>query len=96
MGQIMYTYPAMLAHAQTMHGYHASLRAMGGAIGSEQGALAANWQGDTGSSYQAWQTQWNQALEQLCQSYAAMANTHEQNTQTMAARDGAEAAKWVG
>ena len=54
------------------------------------------WQGDTGVSYQAWQAQWNQALEQLVLSYRAMASTHENNTTSMLARDAAEGAKWGG
>ncbi|WP_353615650.1 WXG100 family type VII secretion target, partial [Mycobacterium tuberculosis] len=27
------------------------------------------WQGDTGITYQGWQTQWNQALEDLVRAY---------------------------
>ena len=38
-------------------------------------------------SYQAWQAQWNQAMEQLVLSYRAMAGTHENNTTSMLARD---------
>ncbi|MCV7081085.1 WXG100 family type VII secretion target, partial [Mycolicibacterium insubricum] len=37
-------------------------------------------------SYQAWQTQWNTAMEELVRAYRAMAGTHEQNTVTMMAR----------
>ena len=47
-------------------------------------------------SYQAWQAQWNQAMEQLVLSYRAMAGTHENNTTSMLARDSAEGAKWGG
>jgi WXG100 family type VII secretion target len=95
MSQIMYTYPAMLAHAGEMHGYAGTLQAVGGGISGEQSALAVNWQGDTGMTYQAWQTQWNQAMDQLVTSYRAMADTHENNTVTMLGRDQAEGAKWV-
>ncbi|MCK5753045.1 MAG: WXG100 family type VII secretion target, partial [Mycobacterium sp.] len=52
------------------------------------------WQGDTGMTYQAWQAQWNTALEELVRAYRAMASTHEMNTTSMAARDQAEGAKW--
>ena len=65
-------------------------------IASEQAALSAGWQGDTGMSYQAWQAQWNQAMEQLVLAYRAMAGTHENNTTSMLARDQAEGAKWGG
>src|ERR1700741_3825371 len=68
----------------------------GADIASEQGALQAGWQGDTGMSYQAWRAQWNQAMEQLVLSYRAMAGTHENNTTSMLARDAAEGAKWGG
>jgi uncharacterized protein YukE len=56
--------------------------------------LSAAWQGDTGMTYQAWQAQWNQAMEELVRAYQAMAATHEANTMSMHARDAAEAAKW--
>lgn len=95
MSQIMYTYPAMLAHASAMHGYASTLQSIGAGIGSEQAALNANWQGDTGMTYQAWQTQWNQAMEELVSSYRMMADTHENNTLTMHGRDAAEGAKWA-
>jgi ESAT-6 family protein len=68
----------------------------GADIASEQAALQAGWQGDTGLSYQAWQAQWNQAMEQLVLAYRAMAGTHENNTTSMLARDQAEGAKWAG
>ena len=55
MSQILFNYPAMLAHAGEMNGYGAALRSVGSGIASEQGALAAGWTGDTGQSYQAWQ-----------------------------------------
>ena len=96
MGQIMYNYPAMLAHSADMSGYAGTLSSLGADIASEQAALSNAWQGDTGLSYQVWQAQWNQALEQLVLSYRAMASTHENNTTSMLARDSAEGAKWGG
>ena len=96
MSQIMYNYPAMLAHAADMAGYAGTLQGLGADIASEQAALSAGWQGDTGMSYQAWQAQWNQAMEQLVLAYRAMAGTHENNTTSMLARDQAEGAKWGG
>ena len=94
MSQIMYNYPAMLAHAGEMTGYAGTLQAVGADISSEQAALSAAWQGDTGMTYQAWQVQWNQAMEELVRVYHSMAATHETNTMMMNARDTAEAAKW--
>lgn len=94
MSQIMYNYPAMLAHSSEMTSYAAALQAVGADIASEQAALAGAWQGDTGMTYQAWQAQWNTALEELVRAYRAMAATHEQNTMSMNARDQAEGAKW--
>ncbi|MEZ0365636.1 MULTISPECIES: WXG100 family type VII secretion target, partial [Mycobacterium] len=94
MSQIMYNYPAMLSHAGDMSGYAGTLQAVGADIASEQAALSSAWQGDTGMTYQAWQAQWNQAMEELVRAYAAMAGTHESNTLAMLARDNAEAAKW--
>ena len=96
MSQIMYNYPAMLAHSADMAGYAGTLQSLGADIASEQAALQAGWQGDTGLSYQAWQAQWNQATEQLVLAYRAMAGTHENNTTSMLARDQAEGAKWGG
>ena len=96
MSQIMYNYPAMMAHAADMAGYAGTLQSLGADISSEQAALQAGWQGDTGMSYQAWQAQWNQAMEQLVRAYQAMSSTHESNTLAMYARDAAEAAKWGG
>ena len=96
MSQIMYNYPAMMAHAADMAGYAGTRQSLGADISSEQAALQAGWQGDTGMSYQAWQAQWNQAMEQLVLSYRAMAGTHENNTTSMLARDSAEGAKWGG
>ncbi|WP_409368208.1 WXG100 family type VII secretion target, partial [Mycolicibacterium insubricum] len=56
--------------------------------GDDLGVVArpAVHRGDTGMSYQAWQTQWNTAMEELVRAYRAMAGTHEQNTVTMMAR----------
>lgn len=94
MSQIMYNYPAMLAHAADMTAYAGTLQSLGAEIASEQAALASAWQGDTGMTYQAWQAQWNQAMDNLVRAYQAMAATHETNTLTMSARDQAEGAKW--
>ncbi|HTY27846.1 MAG TPA: WXG100 family type VII secretion target [Mycobacterium sp.] len=96
MSQIMYNYPAMLGHAADMSGYAGTLHALGADIASEQATLANAWQGDTGMTYQAWQAQWNQAMESLVRAYQAMAGTHAANTTAMLARDTAEAAKWGG
>lgn len=94
MSQIMYNYPAMLAHSAEMTSYAGALHVVGADIASEQAALAGAWQGDTGTSYQAWQAQWNTAMEDLVRAYRAMASTHESNTMSMSARDQAEGAKW--
>ncbi|SON58827.1 ESAT-6-like protein EsxR [Mycobacterium simulans] len=94
MSQIMYNYPAMMAHAGDMSGYAGTLQSLAADIASEQAALSNAWQGDTGLTYQGWQTQWNQATENLVRSYQSMASTHESNTMAMLARDQAEAAKW--
>jgi WXG100 family type VII secretion target len=94
MSQIMYNYPAMLALSAEMNGFAGALNAVGADIAAEQAALSGAWQGDTGMTYQAWQAQWNTSLEELVRAYQAMANTHEMNTTSMAARDQAEGAKW--
>ena len=94
MSQIMYNYPAMLALAAEMNGYSGALHAVGADVASEQAALSAGWQGDTGMSYQAWQAQWNASLEELVRAYRAMSSTHEMNTLSMSARDAAQGAKW--
>lgn len=94
MSQIMYNYPAMLAHAGEMNSYAGTLTVIGADIASEQAALGAAWQGDTAMTYQAWQAQWNLAMEELVRAYRAMAGTHETNTMSMHARDQAEGAKW--
>ncbi|BBY55967.1 WXG100 family type VII secretion target [Mycobacterium koreense] len=95
MSQIMYNYPAMLGHAGEMTGYAGTLHALGVDIATEQAALQASWQGDTGMTYQAWQTQWNSAMADLVSAYNAMAGTHQSNTLNMLSRDQAQAAKWV-
>ena len=59
MSQIMYNYPAMLAHSADMAGYAGTIASLGADISAEQAALQSAWQGDTGMSYQAWQAQWN-------------------------------------
>jgi WXG100 family type VII secretion target len=94
MSQIMYNYPAMLGHAGDMAGYSGALQAVGADIAVEQAALSNAWSGDTAVTYQAWQAQWNQAMEDLVRAYRAMAGTHETNTMSMLARDQAEGAKW--
>ena len=48
MSQIMYNYPAMLAHAGDMSGYAGTLQGLGADIATEQAALQNAWQGDTG------------------------------------------------
>ncbi|ARG93962.1 WXG100 family type VII secretion target [Mycobacterium kansasii] len=96
MSQIMYNYPAMMAHAGEMSGYAGTLHSLGADIASEQAALANAWQGDTGMTYQSWQAQWSQALQDLVGAYQSMAGTHQSNTTAMMARDQAEAAKWGG
>lgn len=96
MSQIMYNYPAMMAHAGDMAGYAGTLQSLGADIASKQAVLSSAWQGDTGITYQGWQTQCNQALEDLVRAYQSMSGTHESNTMAMLARDGAEAAKWGG
>ncbi len=95
MSQIMYNYPAMLGHAGDMSGYAGTLQGLGADIASEQAALSNSWQGDTGMTYQGWQAQWNQAMEDLVRAHQSMAGTHEANTMAMLARDTAEAAKWA-
>ncbi|MBB3600493.1 WXG100 family type VII secretion target [Mycolicibacterium sp. BK556] len=94
MSQIMYNYPAMMAHSGDMAGYAGTLQAVGADIATEQQALQGAWQGETGMTYQAWQAQWNLAMEELVRAYRAMATTHESNTLSMQARDQAEGAKW--
>lgn len=95
MVQIMFNYPAMLAHVGEMQGYGAAIRTVGHAVASEQARLAASWIGDTGMSYQTWQQQWNTGLEELVAAYQQMTQAHENNTLSMATRDGHEAAKWA-
>ncbi|WP_099024786.1 WXG100 family type VII secretion target [Mycolicibacterium palauense] len=94
MSQIMYNYPAMLGHASDMAGHAGTLQAVGADIATEQSALQNAWQGDTGMTYQAWQAQWNTAMEDLVRAYRAISMTHESNTLSMQARDAAQGAKW--
>jgi WXG100 family type VII secretion target len=96
MSQIMYNYPGMLATVGEMHGHNAGIRSVGDALASEQGILAGAWTGDTGGTFQSWQTQFNSALEQLLTAHRAMIDAHENNTMSMASRDAGEGAKWGG
>jgi len=96
MSQVLYNYPGMLATVGEMHGQAAGIRAVGEGLASEQGILAGAWTGDTGGSFQSWQTQFNQALEQLLTAFQTMTDAHENNTMSMAGRDQAEGAKWGG
>lgn len=96
MSQIMYNYPAMIGHSGDMATYSGTLQAVGAEIATEQAALHGAWQGDTGMTYQAWQAQWNTAMDELVRAYRAMAATHESNTMSMLARDTAEGSKWGG
>ncbi|RFD24718.1 WXG100 family type VII secretion target EsxH [Mycobacterium uberis] len=96
MSQIMYNYSAMLTHAGNMSAYAATLQGLGTDISAERAALQAGWQGETGMTYQAWQVQWSQALENMVHAYQSMASTHQNNILTMLARDQNEAAKWGG
>ena len=59
------------------------MQGLGADIATEQAALQNAWQGDTGMTYQAWQAQWNQAMEALVRAYQSMASTHESNTMAM-------------
>ena len=86
----------MLAHAADMSGYAGTLGSLSADIAAEQAALSSAWQGDTGISYQVWQSQWNQAMSELMRAYHTMSGTHENNTLSMYARDQAEGAKWGG
>lgn len=95
MGQIKFTYPAMLAHEEEMNGFTAVLRGVGADVLGEQAALAGAWVGTTGETYQGWQARWNAEMAELVEAYQAMVRVHEANTLTMGARDLAEGAKWV-
>lgn len=96
MSQIMFSYPAMLALAESMDAHNGTLTAASAAVASEQAALAGGWQGDTGMSYQQWQQQWNSASENMRMGYRAMTDAYRNGTMQMAARDQAEGAKWAG
>lgn len=95
MSNVMYNYPAMLAHAGEMQGYVGALRGVGSEISSTQGVLAAQWQGDTGTTYQQWQMQWNSAMDELVQAYQQMTTTHQDNTNAMHGTDQVQGGKWV-
>ncbi|WP_031714516.1 WXG100 family type VII secretion target, partial [Mycobacterium tuberculosis] len=43
MSQIMYNYPAMMAHAGDMAGYAGTLQSLGADIASEQAVLSSAW-----------------------------------------------------
>ncbi|MBP0533182.1 WXG100 family type VII secretion target [Mycobacterium tuberculosis] len=55
----------MMAPPGDMAGYTGTTQSLGADIASEQAVLSSAWQGDTGITYQGWQTQWNQALEHI-------------------------------
>lgn len=95
MSNIVYNYPAMLSTSGEMNGYAGALSGVGANVASEQAKLQGVWQGDTGMTYQAWQSQWNTAMDELVRSYRAMAGAHENNTTSMMTRDQAEGAKWM-
>jgi uncharacterized protein YukE len=46
MSQIMFNYPAMLAHAADMTGYAGALQGLGADNSAEQAALHGAWQGE--------------------------------------------------
>src|SRR5256885_15751195 len=71
MSQIMYNYPAMLAHSADMAGYAGTLQSLGADISAEQAALQAGWRGGTGVRYQAWQAPGEQAVGQVGVVYRA-------------------------
>ena len=96
MSQIMYNYPAMMAHAADMAGYAGTLQAVGADIASRAGRAAGAWQGDTGMTYQAWQAQWNQAMEELVRAYRRWPAPTRSTPCRCMARDQAEGAKWGG
>ncbi|SIJ22020.1 low molecular weight protein antigen 7 [Mycobacteroides abscessus subsp. abscessus] len=96
MSQIQFTYPAQIALADAMDVTNGTLRAVTAAIGGEQSALAAGFQGDTGMSYQAWQAQWNTASEELNTAQKNMADVYRQSVLTMWGRDQGEGGKWTG
>ncbi len=96
MSQIMYNYPAMIAHAGEMSSYAGgALHAVGADIASEQAALQGAWQGGHRDDLPGMAGPVEHQLEELVRAYRAMASTHEMNTTSMAARDQAEGAKWA-
>lgn len=96
MSQIKQVYPALLGHAEAMHGGASTLKAMGEQVGATRATLGAAFIGDTGMSVQTWLAQWEAALDQTVNAYSQMASTHEDNTVSMMGRDAAEGAKWGG
>lgn len=96
MSNIKFVYPAMFEHSAEMSSCAGMLQAVGSDVASQQSALSNSWLGDTGITYQGWQAQWNQALDDLVRSYQAMAQIHGTNTSNMMATDLAQAAKWGG
>ena len=94
MSQITMNYPAIEALVSSMEGTNAQLMSVGSGIASEQASLAANWNGDTGTSYQAWQTQWNSAMEELTGSHRQLKDAIGGNNRTMMMRDQGEGSKW--
>lgn len=95
MSQIMFNYPAMMGQAEGMNGGAAQLAAAASAVSAEQAALQAGWQGDTGMTYQSWQSQWNTTTQELISAYRAMSDAYAEGTGQMMGRDAAEGAKWA-
>lgn len=94
MSQITMNYPSIEALVGSMEGTNAQLMSVGNGIASEQASLAANWNGDTGTSYQGWQTQWNSAMEELTGSHRQLKDAIGNNNRTMMMRDQGEGSKW--
>lgn len=94
MSQITMNYPSIEALVSSMEGTNAQLMSVGSGIASEQASLAANWNGDTGTSYQSWQTQWNSAMEELTGSHRQLKDAIGNNNRTMMMRDQGEGSKW--
>lgn len=94
MSNIKFVYPAMFEHSAEMSSFAGMFQSVGSDIVNQQSALSNSWLGDTGMTYQGWQAQWNQALDDLVRSYQSMAQIHGNNTSNMMATDLAQAAKW--
>lgn len=94
MSQITMNYPAIEGLVGSMEATNAQLQSIGSTISSEQAALAANWSGDTGMSFQAWQTQWNSALEEAVTAHRQLKDGLGNNNRTMLMRDQGEGSKW--